>query len=107
MWSGTSRKVNLLNFRSKIDTDFSTHFYKNVNPVGMDKFKSILVNNQVLAMASDDFAKSFSNKTENDVKNSLNIRWKLSTNERNKVDKLSKLSQYEIYTLLNVSGRHS
>ena len=106
-WFNTSKPL-IVGFRPKIETDFSEHFYKNVNPTGMDKFKSVVVNNQIRALHSGgELKKSQLNNKENEVKNSLNVRWKLSSNEHNKIDKVSKISQYEVYALLNTSGRHT
>ena len=83
-WFNTSKPL-IVGFRSKIETDFSEHFYKNVNPTGMDKFKSVVINNQIRALhsSSDELTKSRLNKRENKVKNSLNVRWKLSASNRN------------------------
>ena len=106
-WFNTSKPL-IVGFRPKIETDFSEHFYKNVNPIGMDKFKSVVVDNQIRALhTSDELKKSHLNKKENEVKNSLNVRWKLSGSDRDKINKLSKISQYEIYALLNTSGRYT
>ena len=105
-WFSTSKPL-IAGFRPKIETDFSEHFYKNVNPIGMDKFKSVVVDNQIQALHSDELKKSQLNKKENEVKNSLNVRWKLSGSEHDKINKVSKISQYEIYALLNTSGRYT
>ena len=106
-WFNTSKPL-IVGFRPKIETDFSEHFYKNVNPIGMDKFKSVVVDNQIHASrSSGELKKSQLNKKENEVKNSLNVRWKLSGSDRDKINKVSKISQYEIYALLNTSGRYT
>ena len=100
-------KPMIFGFRPKIVTDFSKDFYKNISLVGMDKFRSVIVDKQIRTLDSDDFTKPQVNKKENRVRNSLDIRWKLLANDRDKVDRISRVSQYEIYALLNVTGRHS
>ena len=102
-WFNTAKPLTV-GFRPKIETDFSERFYKNVDPVGMDKLKSVVVDNQIRALH---VKKSQLGENENEVNNSLNVRWKLSGKELADIDKISKISQYEIYALLSTTGRNT
>ena len=91
-------------FKPKQETDFSKFFYKNVKPEGIDRFKSMLLN-QDQYWRSQDTKKSLSIAKENHVKNSLNTRSKIYGESHNRNNDQVYKSQYEIYTLLNISGR--
>ena len=94
-------------FRAKTETDLLRYFYKNTTPIGMDRYRSVLANNQRCALGVDNPKKILSNNKKNRVKNSVDIRSKISNTGYNKIDEISKHSQYEIYAMLAVSGRYS
>ena len=107
-WFNTSKPL-IVGFRPRVETDFSERFYKNVDPVGMDELKSVVVDNQIRALhvGPGELKKSQLGENENEVNNSLNVRWKLSGKELADIDKVSNLSQYEIYALLSTTGRNT
>ena len=105
-WFSTSKPL-IVGFRPKVETEFSERFYKNVDPVGMDKLKSVVVDNQIRALHVGPGQLEKPGESENEVNNSLNVRWKLSGRELAKIDKVSSVSQYEIYALLNTTGRYT
>ena len=101
-WTSVTRD-RFLGFHAKEETEFSRKFYKNIKPVGMDKYKSILTIDRLRSSTTNKTIKKSLNNDENPLRNSLNIRSELA--ESNKIDEPSKKSQYEIFALLSVAGR--
>ena len=103
-WPNVTRD-KLRGFKPKHEIEFLKIFYKNVKPEGMDEFKSVVLDHQGLSSGCS--KKSISIDEKNYVKNSLNTRSKLYGKSYNKVkSNFDDKSQYEIYALLNVAGRH-
>ena len=103
-WVNSTRD-RFLGFHGKRETDFSKKFFEHLKPVGMDKFKSILLSNNQFPVPSNKIIKNSLNNDENPVKNSLDIRSKITNTD--KIEEFSKKSQYEIFALLTVAGRTS
>ena len=101
--SGTRDKC--LGFNSKKTTDFSKEFYKNINPNGMDKFKSLLVKQQVDSFISKNDKKYVSSDDKNFLENSVNIRSKIFSKSIDRISKTGEKSLYEVNALLNTVGR--
>ena len=100
-------KDKLHGFKPKHETEFLKIFYKNVKPEGMDEFKSVVLDHSNQGLSSGCSEKSLSIDEKNYVKNSLNTRSKLYGKSHNKVkSNFDDKSQYEIYALLNIAGRH-
>ena len=96
-------KDKVQGFKPKHETDFLRIFYKNVKPEGMDKFRSVVLDQQLRCVGSE---KYLSNTNEINVKNSLNTRLKIySKAHDDKIGNNPYKSQYEIYAMLNIAGR--
>ena len=98
-------KDRVQGFKPKHETDFLRIFYKNVKPEGMDKFRSVVLDQQLRCAGSSE--KYLSNTNEINVKNSLNTRLKIYSKvaHDDKIGNNPYKSQYEIYAMLNTAGR--
>ena len=96
-------KDKVQGFKPKHETDFLRIFYKNVKPEGMDKFRSVVLDQ----FSSGGSEKYLSNTNEINVKNSLNTRLKIYSKvaHDDKIGNNPYKSQYEIYAMLNTAGR--
>ena len=101
-WPSTT-KDRVQGFKPKQKTDFLRIFYKNVKPEGMDKFRSVVLDQ----LSSGGSEKYLSNTNEINVKNSLNTRLKIYSKvaRDDKIGDNPYKSQYEIYAMLNTAGR--
>lgn len=93
-------------FHPAAKADFQKNFYKNVVPTDIDRFRQILHDRQLPKEAEKSEKTLFVNKSQNELKNSLNIRAKISEAQRHKTENNPDLNQYKIYALLAISARH-
>ena len=103
-WPSTT-KDSVQGFKPKQKTDFLRIFYKNVKPEGMDKFRSVVLDQQLRCVGSEKYLSNTNN--EINVKNSLNTRLKIYSKvaRDDKIGNNPYKSQYEIYAMLNIAGR--
>ena len=96
-WSSTRDKH--YGFHVKSNVEFNETFYKNIVATDIDKFKQ-------LCSALKKSKNPLLNRNKKNLKNSLNIRSKISTLKNNKSERLSELNEYGVFTLLAISNRH-
>ena len=67
----------LYGFRSKDEIEYSKHFYRNINPIGIDQFKSVIINHSQNPRYSKESELQLG-VGHRFLKNSLNIRSKIT-----------------------------
>ena len=94
-------KDKVQGFKPKHETDFLRIFYKNVKPEGMDKFRSVVLDQ----LSSGGSEKYLSNTNKIYLRHSLNTRSKIYGKGHDKIGNSPYKSQYYIYAMLNTAGR--
>jgi hypothetical protein len=105
-WScTTTTRDKFLGFHSKKENDYYKNFYKNVDPLGMDRFRN-LITKYNWHCNFENVKKNLTNKNEiRPLKNNLNIRKKMINSV--KLNDQVKKSEYHILALLSTAGHHS
>lgn len=79
---------------SKSKTKFLNDFFENAHPTKISKFRQIVLNKQ----AKNQKTTIKNNATHQKRKNILIKKSKISEHQRNKINKLSELDRYKVYT---------